>query len=385
MAKKTTKKVSKKSANKETGFLDDFAKSIKKSGALVLDEDMGSMIPWQVPFNHLGLQKITGGLLGGKVMGIEGASQAGKSWLLYELFGNTIKMGGVSYLVDAERAFEPAYARASGVDLKARRLLYSDNNVIEDIEEAIIEFVKRSRDNIKDINIPITAGLDSLVNTKCREQAEAEIKGKDLGYAYMKRADAVYSMVDRLIPILDDYGASLVLINQLRIDKSAGLFKDPTYTQFENLIYRYTQLIRGKLSTVEKEEGDKQIKLGQHVRWESFKSRFVKPKQFVKAKYEYEKGLFRYSGLFDLLIRDKAIIGEKRNDPNDGRKKIQGCRVVGDEEKRFWPLAEAKEMFEQYPHLLEPKYIEIHENEDELSEFNNSENKREEDGTSLDV
>jgi hypothetical protein len=105
------------------------------------------------------------------------------------------------------------------------------------------------------------------------------------------------------------------------------------------------------------------------VRWETYKNRFVKPKQIIKVKYDYTKGLHKYSGLLDLLIRE----GELTQDAvQDGRSKIKGCKVASDETGEFFALTDAKRMFEKFPHLLDPAFVKVHDaeatNEDGIEE-----------------
>jgi RecA/RadA recombinase len=356
-------KAKKQLENDDVGILDDIVKKLKTK-AIVMDDTLEDFLPWRVPFKHKGLHKITGGLLGGKLMIIEGFSQTGKSWLAYELMGNAIKMGGVAYLVDTERAFEPAYGKASGIDFKTKRFVLDETTVLENIFVSWEDFIKDTRPRLKDKSKPIVLILDSASSTRCKEQYANDQSGKDTGYGFMKRANAMYEGIDKLIPIIDEYHASIVIINQLREDKSGGMFVDPTKSMFPNLIYRATQILRGKLSSVEKDENDKDKKLGMSVRWETFKNRFVKPKQVIKIKYHYEKGLAPYSGLFDVLMRENEVVKAEMKDPNDARKKIKGCYVVGDETKTFWALSDAAKMFEVHPHLLEPKFVKTHEEDD---------------------
>jgi RecA/RadA recombinase len=350
---------------------DEILQKLKKANKVLvpLQDDVTSFIPWTVPFNHIGLQKITGGLLGGKIMVIEGFSQTGKSWLLYELYANCIKMGGWVYHEDCEQAFEPAYGATCGIDYSTKRFMLSNETVVEEISINITNFITNVRSSLPDSSIPIVVGIDSLAATRCAEQYANDEKEKNTGYGNMKRANAVYEVLDKLLPILHENNASLVIINQLREDKSVGMFADPTKAMFPNLNYRATQVLRGKLSTVEKDVDNKEIKTAQHVRWETYKNRAVRPKQFIKLKYDFEKGMPIYSGVFDLLVRDKEIIADKQPHPDDSRKKVAGCYVVGDETKTFWPLTNAKEMFKKYPNLLEPRYVKIHEqtdNDDQL-------------------
>lgn len=366
MAKKATKKT-------KIDNDDEFLKSLQKglSGkALVIEDTTESFVPWKVPFKHAGLQKITGGLLGGKIMIIEAESQCGKSYLLYELLGNAIRMGGWGYIEDTENAFEPIYGAASGIDFSQKRLIVNNEKVIEPMYVNFDTFIKKVRDNkIKDPSIPIIIGLDSTAPTRCMDQYVNDEKGKATGHGWERRANAIYEMVDKLTPTLRDYAASFVIINQLRNNNKAGPFENPIKAMLKELEYRSTQQLRGTRLSVQRDEEDKNKRTGMGVRWETYKNRFVKPKQVVRLKYGYETGLSKYSGLFDLLVRENEVKKADIPDPNDRRRKIKGCYVVGDENEKFYALSDAKQMFEDFPHLLEPLYVKVHDNEEgEMSE-----------------
>lgn len=364
MSKKVNKKIV-SSTDAKLEFLKSFGKTMTSKPEIVTD-DISDLVPWKVPFNHLGLQKITGGLLGGKIMHIEGESQTGKSWLLYELIANCVRMGGYAYLADVENAFEPIYGKAAGIDFKRFQFMFDKKEkVIEEMHKNFSDFIKRTRDTmIKDINIPIVVGLDSTAPTRCAYQYKNDIAEKESGHGWEHRANAMYEMLDKITPILSDYGASLVTIGQLRKNNKAGLFEDPTKGMMPEIEYRTTQQLRGKRGTMDKDKEDKNLRHGMEVRWETYKNRFVKPKQVMKLKYDYEKGLQKYSGLFDLLVREKEIKADTKPDPKDGRKKVKGCYVLSDETKTFYPLSEARDMLEKFPHLLEPAYVKVHEEQD---------------------
>lgn len=287
----------------------------------------------------------------------------GKSFLLYELLGSCIREGGWGYLVDTERAFEPAYGTAAGMDFSQKRFLVGESTVIEDLSGDIETFIKRIRDErLKDPSKPLVVGLDSTAGTRCREQYTNDEKGKDTGYGFMKRANAMYEMLDKIIPVLDEYAASLVVVGQLRKKTNCSPFENPYKTMFENIEYRATQMLRGYRRAVEKNEEDKAKKLGMNISWETYKNRFVKPKQTIALKYHYEKGLLPYSGLSELLIRDGLVTKAELKDPNDARKKIKGLKV-GDE---FFPISDGAKMLEAHPYLLEPVFVQVHEGDDSL-------------------
>jgi RecA/RadA recombinase len=340
------------------------SKTIKLNSANYID----TSIPYILPFKHLGLQKATGGIMGGKISSFEADSQTGKSMLLYEIFGSAINMGGACFLADAEQAYEADYGLKAGIPANTKSLLLSTSISMENNFSAAKEYMEWFRTKVKDLSKPLVIGIDSFVALKCKEQMEADAKNKEAGYGYMRKNMTFYDKLTEFQPLLAKYGATIIILNQLRINKQV-MFADPTYSPGEMMKYFCTQRLKGTLSKViTKEVNDEKVKIGSTVRWETVKNRRVEPFKLVKVQFLYKSGLLKYSGLPDLLLREEEISKHIIKDPDDARKKIKGFYVSGDDKKTFYPLEKIKDAINDFPHLLEPKWTQFHE--DDSEEFN---------------
>lgn len=359
------KKVTKKKPDVEADFMSLIAKEMG-GGLEIMSDETASLVPWRVPFTHLGLQAATGGLIGGGMMQIEGESQSGKSFLMYELLANAIKMGGVGFLADPEQAYEPAYGTKMGIGGKG--FLYSNSNRMEDTFEQFITFIQSVRDNhLKDISKPILIGVDSFVPWRCEHQLKADEKGEKAGRAYQIKNEAFYDCLGKLQPILKDYGASFVILNQLRTDNSI-MFGDKDKTQAEAVKYFLNQRLRGKLGKKvmrvveirgeDKKKAKNYIQTGMTTRWTVVKNRFVEPFKQVEVRILFRKGLDTYSGLEKFLLRESDI--EVAETPyvnakgQEGKKMIEVLKLKGSD--IAYTREQFKQMIEEHPHLLEPKW-----------------------------
>ena len=324
----------------------------------IMTSNSDSLVPWKVPFKHKGLQKITGGLLGGKIMEIRGDSQSGKSFLLYELIAGAIEMGGYSFLVDSEQAYEPAYGEKVGIGSKG--FLYSNQIIIEDIFAKYVDFIKAVRSKVKDQDIPIVLGLDSFVATRSREQSIADEKNKEVGYGAMKKNNMFYDKLTMIQPILNEYGASLVIINQLRKDHTI-MYGDNNKSPGENIKYFATQRLQGVLGKKIKKEikaTEEKVQTGMTTKWTVIKNRFVEPFKFTDVKILFRKGLLPYSGLGELLLNEEEIESGTKSiakaDGSEGKRQVKGYRIKGTD--KFYSEEEIEKMIEEHAFLLEPKY-----------------------------
>ena len=275
-------------------------------------------------------------------------------------------MGGVGFLADPEQDYEPAYGTKMGIGGKG--FLYSNSNRMEDTFEQFITFIQSVRDNhLKDISKPILIGVDSFVPWRCEHQLKADEKGEKAGRAYQIKNEAFYDCLGKLQPILKDYGASFVILNQLRTDNSI-MFGDKDKTQAEAVKYFLNQRLRGKLGKKvmrvveirgeDKKKAKNYIQTGMTTRWTVVKNRFVEPFKQVEVRILFRKGLDTYSGLEKFLLRESDI--EVAETPyvnakgQEGKKMIEVLKLKGSD--IAYTREQFKQMIEEHPHHLEPKW-----------------------------
>lgn len=319
VAKKTTKKtakkkVAKKTTKKKTKFssMDDVLESMcSEFNMEVMDANSEDRAPYFIPFRHIGLQKITGGIPGGRMTEIHGDSQCGKSYLLYELGIETINMGGAFQLHDVERAYEPAYGRRVGLEGN-KKFLLSPKKQMQEIFLTSRIFIKRIRS--VDKTCPILVGVDSYspiqikISTDHMEKQMKNATAKEIkGYVAARKNMEFSQLIGDFVTFLEENDATFVLLNQTR--KQMGVvFGDPITTNADDIIKFYSSLrLRGSLGKKLKETitgTDKKRKIGVKSSWETVKNRNVAPFKKVSTDIIYKTGVKRTSGLKDLLIAE---------------------------------------------------------------------------------
>lgn len=357
--------------------LADILSGLKDVNPLVINEDSDKefTIPYRIPFTHKGLQSITGGIMGGKFAEISGDSQTGKSFLLYELIKNTQDMGGYALLFDGERALEANYIKMTGIK-KDGTLALEYNMDIDNFFGYSAQFILAIRAINK--TCPILIGVDSFPSFTCPLALENMEKGQDpKGYAAMQKNNKFSQGIEKLIQILDEHAATLVVLNQTRIDHKIE-YGDKTITLAENVVkFWCTQRIRGKLAkkifrmgkSIEFKKGIKII-TGSTTKWKTIKNRSVRPFQEVATKIKFNSGVDIYSGLDEYLVNADKIVQATTTKTVEGetvKKPIKGFRLVKTGEFFY----DIKSLVDSNPDVLEPLWTGT--DEEETQEFEGDE------------
>lgn len=345
LAKKVVAKAKPKKAGKELS-VDDIVTAMKGFSVEAMSDKSADQVPYRIPFKHRGLQAITGGVPGGKFTEVQGDSQAGKSYLLYELIAECMSMGGYAMLHDVERAYEPKFGARVGIE-GDKKFLISWEKELEKVFLSSRKFIATVRKANK--KCPILIGIDSfpplttIISQK--EMDEQLAKGaKELkGYREAKKNALFSSIISEFTTFLADHDATLVLLNQTR--KQMGVvFGDPTTSNADNIIKFYVTLrLRGRLGQKVSHPKDKKKKIGVHSSWETIKNRGIFPFKKVSTRIVYRDGIAPYSGLADLLASEGVV---KLASTKVGKKKVTNLIYKG---KKF---PNAKELVRAHPEVL---------------------------------
>lgn len=320
--KKKKKRVAKAaSTDPFQSAVDELAKSFSVE---VMDENVTESVPYYIPFRHVGLQAITGGVPGGKLTLIEGDSQCGKSYLLYELIVECLKMGGYALLSDPENALVPRFMKKAGLSGN-QRFLYS--NVETQLTRNFSmwrKFVTAIR--AKDKTSPILIGADSYPAMQIKvamdaldkmaqsasDDPEGGKKDELKGYLSARKNAEFAQLLGEFVGFMSKNGVALVFINQLRF-KMGVMFGDATTTNAENIFKYYANLrLRGKLGSkikedVPKSKETKARQIGVKSVWETIKNRNIDPFKKVETEIVYRDGVDPQSGLLDLLVSEHKL------------------------------------------------------------------------------
>jgi recombination protein RecA len=304
-----TKKVKKKKATKKVegdiyeDIIDDLGKEFELQ---LMSADSKDSTPYYIPFRHLGLQYATGGVPGGKFTEIHGDSQCGKSFLLYELGSECLKMGGYFLLCDVENAYNELYGKRIGIGTK--KFFKTTKNSIEALFSLWRKFVLKIR--AVDKKAPILIGCDSYPPLQFKfsqDEIDSLEDNKDMkGFMAAKKNLLFNQLLGEFIGFINKHDVTFVLLNQMK-KKLGVVFGDAnTVNADESIKYYCTLRIRGTVgSKIKDKTTNKQLGVVSH--WETVKNRKVFPFIKLDTKILYREGISKTSGLLDLLVREGKI------------------------------------------------------------------------------
>lgn len=162
------------------------------------------------PFSLLSLNLAVGDIRGvrsGRIMQLIGNPSSGKSTLALDLIANAQKAGIKCAYVDFERTFDPEYSKTLGVNLETLQM------VKPDYAEQGLEITELL---IKEANVQLVV-IDSIPAAVPSVESE---KGYDDAEKMAVAASYITRFCRRVIPIVDNYNALIVILNQYRANIS---------------------------------------------------------------------------------------------------------------------------------------------------------------------
>jgi RecA/RadA recombinase len=368
--KKKTRKVTKKTTKKATakkatvGVLDEIASDLKDFQVKVYNKDtVKDDAPYIIPFRHRGLQKISGGIIGGTFAEISGESGGGKSFHGYELIAECQKMDGVAVLFDGENAWDDAYAKMMNINTDNGTFMISKERDIDKVFNLMIKTIKAVRK--KKRNIPILFVIDSYYTLATKTALENDDKAKEAEGYYHKRKNGHFSTrMDTFVPMLGETDSTLVLLNQTRLKEENMITKQKIYKTLCEEVIQFIATQRLQITFPLKQEkkevkstnsaGKTKIKDGFRVVVETIKNRTVRPFQKVTVIVKYDGGLRRNSGLVELFVNEGLIDYKKINEDREGNKTRtkQSVAVVKETGEMFFSI---NELIKAHPEFLKSK------------------------------
>lgn len=231
-----------------------------------------------------------GGFPRGRVVEVYGPESSGKTTLTLSVIAEAQKKGGIAAFIDAEHAFDPAYAQKVGIKLED--LLISQPDTGEQALEIVETLVRSSA-----VDLIV---IDSVAALTPR----AEIEG-DMGDSHMGlQARLMSQALRKLTAVISKSKTTIVFINQIRM-KIGVMFGNPETTTGGNALKFYSS-IRIDLRRIESlKKGDEFI--GNRIRAKVVKNKVAAP--FRKAEFEiyFNEGISRTSDLITLGVEHGFI------------------------------------------------------------------------------
>jgi len=209
-----------------------------------------------IPSGILSLDyRLRGGFPRGRVVLLAGAESSWKSTICLRTIAEAQKLGGTAAYVDAERTFDPKWAKAHGVDLE--QLLILEPETAEQAYNQMTTCV------LEGIDVVV---LDSLNTLSVRKEMYADDKGVEaagieteaMGVAQRKISQWLRNNLGRMAKA----GTLLLVITQLRDNLNAGMYGNPnTVTggraiKFASSLTLATRQLLGKTNEIRDENDE---------------------------------------------------------------------------------------------------------------------------------
>lgn len=224
-----------------------------------------------------------GGLPKGRIVEIYGPESSGKTTLAIQAIANAQKNGGIAAFIDAEHAFDKAYAEKLGVDCS--ELLISqpdDGEQALDIAEHLI------RSGAIDICV-----IDSVAALVPRSELEGEMGESKMGL----HARLMSQALRKLTGTINKTGCCCIFINQLR-EKIGVMFGNPETTTGGNALKFYASVrldIRRIGQIKEKDEV-----IGNRTKVKVVKNKLAPPFKSTEFDIMYGEGVSRAGEVVDM-------------------------------------------------------------------------------------
>ena len=293
--------------------IDKLEKTYGKGTVMKLSDEQIVDIP-AIATGSLGLDIALGigGMPRGRIIEVYGPESSGKTTLSLHCIAEAQKNGGMAAFIDAEHAFDKAYAERLGIDTENLYISQPDNG-----EQALEIAENLIRSSAIDVIV-----IDSVAALVPKGELEGEMGDSKLGL----QARLMSQALRKLTGAISKTGCVCIFINQLR-EKIGIDFGNPETTTGGNALkfYASVRLDIRRVTTIKDAEG--QV-MGNRVKVKVAKNKVAPPFKVVEFDILYGEGISRVGEVLDLGVGLGIIQKAGAWFSYDGGKLAQGREAV---------------------------------------------------------